>query len=123
RPMIRPMLPRHRRFYRRRVLAFFRRWLGMTPRALLGFSRALARTPLPGVLVSLVCLAMLVAVVLPPLGSYPRPRAKAAACQSNLRQLGMALNLYVDDWGRLPPASGWQDALRSRVDSDQVFLC
>src|SRR5579884_1535661 len=47
-------------------------------------------------LVVVAILALLIAILLPSLGRA-RNRAKAAACLSNVRQMGMAYQFYVND--------------------------
>jgi prepilin-type N-terminal cleavage/methylation domain-containing protein len=56
-------------------------------------------------LVVISIIALLMAVLLPALGRA-RKQARAVACQANLRQWGLALNLYAqDNEGRLPKES------------------
>jgi prepilin-type processing-associated H-X9-DG protein len=55
-------------------------------------------------LVALAVLAVLACLLLPALGK-PRAAAEIAKCQAQLRQLGLAMSLYADDYaGRLPIA-------------------
>ena len=55
-------------------------------------------------LVVVTVIAILFAILFPVLWQA-RERARAAVCLSNLRELGLALRIYVDDWdGRLPGA-------------------
>jgi len=54
-------------------------------------------------LVVVAIIAILMAILLPAL-SGARESAKAAQCQSNLRQIGIAYRFYAEDYGRrLPP--------------------
>jgi prepilin-type N-terminal cleavage/methylation domain-containing protein/prepilin-type processing-associated H-X9-DG protein len=54
-------------------------------------------------LVVVAIIAVLVAVLLPALRSA-RERAKQVTCSSNLRQIGLGLRMYLDDWnGVFPP--------------------
>lgn len=68
---------------------------------------------------------LLAAVLLPPgIPAWPRRSAKQVWCQSNLKQLGMALKLYVDDYDtRLPPAHSWSDSLPAHVSIPGAFHC
>lgn len=55
-------------------------------------------------LVVIAILAILAVLLLPAL-QRAKESAKSAACKSNLRQQGIALQLYADDHGFFPPAS------------------
>ncbi|MCB9850476.1 MAG: type II secretion system protein [Phycisphaerales bacterium] len=70
--------------------------------------RARAAFTLVELLVVISIMAVLMAILLPSL-SRARSQSKQVACASNLRQVGIALNMYADganDW--LPTWSGWQ---------------
>jgi prepilin-type N-terminal cleavage/methylation domain-containing protein/prepilin-type processing-associated H-X9-DG protein len=78
-------------------------------------------------LVVIAGIAILASLLLPILGKAQR-QARAAQCKSNLHQLGIALNLYVQDHNCYPLATSdgvfgaWQPALRQFVP-DSVFYC
>jgi prepilin-type N-terminal cleavage/methylation domain-containing protein/prepilin-type processing-associated H-X9-DG protein len=78
-------------------------------------------------LVVIAIIASLASLVLPALGNAKR-QARAAQCKSNLHQLGLALQLYVQDNDCYPLATSdgvfgaWQQALREFMP-DSVFYC
>lgn len=88
-------------------------------------------------LVVIAIVAILAAMLLPAL-SQAKARARSAQCWNNLRQQGLALHLYVDDFGYFPamavkPAGNakhclyWFDALAPYVGNagwgEKVFQC
>ncbi len=52
-------------------------------------------------LVVIAIIALLAALLLPAL-AHARKAAQSAHCKSNLRQLGLGLNMYADDYGEYP---------------------
>ena len=75
---------------------------------------------------------MLVGFVLPAL-CKAKAQARGAACKNNLRQLGLALTMYVGDFDRYPTYDDWvvtampwfrnQTLLPNVVDQRSVFRC
>jgi prepilin-type N-terminal cleavage/methylation domain-containing protein len=57
-------------------------------------------------LVVVAIIAVLVAILLPAL-SKARAIAKQVSCSSNLRQVGLGLRMYMDDWNEMFPLIGW----------------
>jgi type II secretory pathway pseudopilin PulG len=50
-------------------------------------------------------IAILIAILLPSLGPV-QETARRVACQSNVRQIGLGVVMYADDWqGQLPPSA------------------
>ena len=79
-------------------------------------------------LVVIAIIAILAAMLLPAL-AQAKERSKRAGCQSNLRQIGVATRLYVDQEGNYPAAwvdsqTRWMDALQALVAKPSgVYLC
>lgn len=66
--------------------------------------RAAPAFTLLDVLVSIAVIAVLVGLLLPSLSTV-NETARRVACQSNVRQIGLGLVMYADDWrGTLPPS-------------------
>ena len=55
------------------------------------------------ILVVIAIIALLAAIIFPAFG-LAREKARSAACQSNLKQLGAAMTMYIQDYERYPRA-------------------
>lgn len=70
-------------------------------------------------LVVIALIALLAAILLPTLLSARRG-AQRTTCISNLRQIGLAVRMYRDDYQELPP---YLSAARGYVGDSRVFVC
>lgn len=90
------------------------------------------------ILVVVAIIALLAAILFPAF-SRARESGRAIACTSNLKQIGMALNMYSEDYNGLHPIAGaaikwdeidsatqngpWMQQLQPYLKSKQVFRC
>jgi prepilin-type N-terminal cleavage/methylation domain-containing protein len=73
----------------------------------------------------LVCIAIIgiLAAIIFPVFSAARGQAYLASCVGNLRQIGLAMKLYYEDWDRWPP---WPtlDILQEQMRlPNEIFIC
>jgi len=54
-----------------------------------------------------------------------RPAAHALSCMSNLKQIGLALLMYIEDYNERFPAPGanWEEVLYPYCKNSDIFLC
>lgn len=69
-------------------------------------------------------IGILAAIIVPVVGKV-RESAKSSACRSNLRQVGLATNMYVADKDRYPYSTAsngvnWRQALRPYLDAGEA---
>jgi prepilin-type N-terminal cleavage/methylation domain-containing protein/prepilin-type processing-associated H-X9-DG protein len=82
-------------------------------------------------LVVIAIIAILAAILFPVFGRA-RENARRASCQSNLKQIGLGVLQYTQDWDEHYPLMvasqqgdyiGWGYAVQSYIKSEQVFQC
>jgi prepilin-type N-terminal cleavage/methylation domain-containing protein/prepilin-type processing-associated H-X9-DG protein len=71
-------------------------------------------------LVVIAIIAILAALLLPVL-NRAQEQGRSASCQNNLRQLGIALRMYVDDFKTYPPAIGTPGDLNLGFTFDLLY--
>lgn len=88
-------------------------------------------------LLVVVVIISILAAILFPVFTQARERARATACLSNLKQIGLAWTMYSQDYDEqlvmyaYPQFSGssytweygWQTALMPYINNNQVFIC
>jgi len=75
-----------------------------------------------GIVCGFLAIPVLAALLLPALGAA-RQKAQMAACMSNVRQIGLAMQLYASDYGGKPPQS-LDDLVRTGiVSTNRIFYC
>jgi prepilin-type N-terminal cleavage/methylation domain-containing protein/prepilin-type processing-associated H-X9-DG protein len=83
-------------------------------------------------LLVVIAIIGLLAAILFPVFARARENARRSSCQSNLRQLGLGLMQYVQDYdeamplayrGAYPGDARWMDLIQPYVQSNQIFNC
>lgn len=75
------------------------------------------------ILTVIAVLLVLAALLFPVLGRV-RARGRQTACQSNLRQIGLAVQQYLqDNDSTLPAFINWREATASYIKSPAIFMC
>ncbi len=88
-------------------------------------------------LLVVIAIIAILAAILFPVFARAREKARSASCQSNLRQLGIAVGMYLDDYdGRYPwddltqgtqegvdPTWTWRLMVYPYVNNVQVYVC
>jgi len=74
---------------------------------------------------SIVSIIAILAAILYPVFSRAREKAMQAQCMSNLRQIGIALMMYTQDWDETFPGGeiNWEEQLGPYVKNRLIFSC
>jgi prepilin-type N-terminal cleavage/methylation domain-containing protein/prepilin-type processing-associated H-X9-DG protein len=85
-------------------------------------------------LLVVIAIIAILAAILMPVFAQAREKARTATCQSNLKQLGLALGMYRTDYdGRYPfggwhssqrrPTMDWQNSIAPYIKNKGVYRC
>ncbi len=86
-------------------------------------------------LLVVIAIIAILAAILFPVFSKAREKARMASCQSNLKQLALALRMYTNDWDERTPIHKWPEAGRDwrygrwylqlfpYVKNKQIYAC
>ena len=77
-------------------------------------------------LLVVIAIIALLAAILFPVFARARENARRASCQNNLKQIGLGIAQYIQDYdGKLLPYDGglWMDRMEPYVKSSQIFVC
>jgi prepilin-type N-terminal cleavage/methylation domain-containing protein len=72
-------------------------------------------------LLVVIAIIVLLAALLFPVLAMVREQARQTRCRSNLRQVGLALAMYRDDYGAVPPRLSTLAA--GYISDPRIFLC
>jgi prepilin-type N-terminal cleavage/methylation domain-containing protein/prepilin-type processing-associated H-X9-DG protein len=84
-------------------------------------------------LLVVIAIIAILAAILFPVFARARENARKAVCMSNLKQIGLGLMMYVQDYDETYPVSyfagasagklTWYDVINPYIKNDQVFVC
>ena len=84
-------------------------------------------------LLVVIAIIAILAAILFPVFARAREAARATACKSNLKQIGLALNMYASDYDEIVARSfqyyritdlvWWPDLVRPYIKNEQIFQC
>ena len=83
-------------------------------------------------LLVVIAIIAILAAILFPVFARAREKARQASCQSNLKQIGLAIQMYIQDYddtvlpARLdggPEQMDWTQMVFPYINNDQIFIC
>lgn len=82
-------------------------------------------------LLVVIAIIAILAAILFPVFARARENARRASCQSNLKQIGLGLLQYIQDYDEAipsaqlgaPTAPKWMDVVQPYLKSNQIFVC
>lgn len=84
-------------------------------------------------LLVVIAIIAILAAILFPVFARAREKARQASCMSNLKQIGLALNMYGQDWDDMAPiltyeaewgdGKGWTEAIYPYTKNEQIYRC
>src|SRR5690606_22496929 len=81
-------------------------------------------------LLVVIAIISLLAAILFPVFGRARENARRSSCQSNLKQIGLGIMQYTQDWDEMFPAGndtgsgmGWVAPTMPYLKSRQIFVC
>jgi len=75
-------------------------------------------------IIAVIAMISILAAMLFPVFARSREQARAVQCASNLSEIGLALQMYAEDWGgRYPPQEDDLAPIARRMGEDANFRC
>ncbi len=78
-------------------------------------------------LLVVIAIIAILAAILFPVFARAREKARQTSCLSNVRQLGLGIRMYIDDFDEYFPSryqgGAWYNVIRPYVKNDQIFIC
>ncbi|MFW5867604.1 MAG: DUF1559 domain-containing protein [Armatimonadota bacterium] len=84
-------------------------------------------------LLVVIAIIAILAAILFPVFARARDKARQASCQSNLKQIGLAIQMYVQDYDETMPGyhssvfgsrvQGWYDLMEPYTDNEDISKC
>ena len=80
-------------------------------------------------LLVVIAIIAILAAILFPVFARARENARRASCQSNLKQMGLGIIQYTQDYDEAMPGHNmgngqlWMDIIQPYIKSDQLFVC